>query len=307
MKKYFLILVLIIAGLFFMIFFTPDMDRQELLQRYAQPPSQFISVNGLKVHYRDTGDKALPVLVLLHGFGSSLHTWDDWSAVLDKNYRVVRLDLPGFGLTGGAPDDKYSDQADVERLEDFLKALGITECSIIGHSMGGKIAWNFASTYPKQVQRLVLIAPDGFPVPGQVIGQRPYDVGWIGGLIQFVMPKFLVKKSLESAFYDPSNVTSELLDRYFDLLRAPSVRQAILERMRQTFTSDPVERLQRITAPTLLLWGEVDKMIPCVNSQDYARALPHSQVVILPKVGHLLQEDSPQIALQVMQDFLAAR
>ncbi len=289
-----------------MIFFTPDLDRQEAEQRYAQPPSQFINVKGLRVHYRDTGDKNAPALVLLHGFGSSLQTWDEWAKVLEKNYRVIRLDLPGFGLTGASFEHDYSDKADVERVEDFFKAIGVNQSTVIGHSMGGKIAWNFASTYPEQVQRLILIAPDGFPVPGQALGKKPYDVGMIGDVIQFIMPRFLVKKSLEPAFFDSSKLSDALLNRYYDLLRAPTVRQAILQRMRQTVTTDPVERLKKINAPTLLLWGQEDQMIPSTNSNDYAKVLSHCQTVVLTKAGHLLQEENPQIALKVVVEFLDA-
>lgn len=306
-KKRILILISITLGSVFMIFITPDLSRQSLEDQYAQAPSQFINIKGLRVHFRDTGERTAPVVVLLHGFGSSLQTWDEWSSVLDKNYRVVRLDLPGFGLTGATPEHDYSDRADVERLADFLNAIGVSRSTVVGHSMGGRIAWNFASTYPSHVDRLVLIAPDGFPAPGQTLGERPYDVGWLGDLIQFFMPKFLVKKSLEPAFFDASNVKDELLDRYYDLLRAPLVRQSILQRMRQTVNSDPVDRLKNITSPVLLLWGEVDRMIPCVNSQDYSRALAHSRTVILPEAGHLLQEENPQIALKVMLDFLAQK
>jgi pimeloyl-ACP methyl ester carboxylesterase len=241
---------------------------------------------------------------LLHGFGSSLHTWDAWSGVLEKNHRVVRLDLAGFGLTGESPDHNYSDAADTERLSEFLNALGVSDCILLGHSMGGRIAWNFASTYPERIRRLVLMAPDGFPVSGQKLGEKPYDFGRLADLIQVVMPKFLVKKSLEPAFFNAKKVSDGLLNRYYDLLRAPTVRRAILDRMRQTVNSDPVARLHRITAPTLLLWGENDPMIPSSNSVDYQKALSHSQTVILPKASHLLQEENPQLGLARVLEFI---
>ena len=295
---------LIFLGLLFMIFFTPDLNRHDLEATYAQAPSQFIEVKGLRVHYRDTGDKNRSTVVLLHGFGSSLHTWDAWSGVLEKNHRVVRLDLAGFGLTGESPDHNYSDAADTERLSEFLNALGVSDCILLGHSMGGRIAWNFASTYPERIRRLVLMAPDGFPVSGQKLGEKPYDFGRLADLIQVVMPKFLVKKSLEPAFFNAEKVSDGLLNRYYDLLRAPTVRRAILDRMRQTVNSDPVARLHRITAPTLLLWGENDPMIPSSNSVDYQKALSHSQTVILPKASHLLQEENPQLGLARVLEFI---
>ena len=304
MRKTYLVCTFIGFLLFVMMIFTPDLSQHELVAKYAELPSQFIEVKGLKVHYRDTGKMSSVPVVLLHGFGSSLHTWDEWSKVLEQSHRVVRLDLAGFGLTGQAPGADYSDRADVQRISDFLDALGIEQCILVGHSMGGRIAWNFASQYPSRVGALILMAPDGFPLPGQRAGDRPYDVGSVADLIKYVMPKFLVRKSLEPAFFDAQAISETLIDRYYDLLRAPTVRESILQRMRQTVNSDPQERLKRITAPTLLLWGEKDRMIPSKNSLDYERALPNSKTVILPKASHLLQEENPEVGLKSVLEFI---
>ena len=303
MKSYFFS-TLIVISLFLMTLFTPDLSRQDLELKYATSPSQFALVGGLRVHYRDTGTKNAQAVVLLHGFGSSLQTWDEWSSVLERNFRVVRLDIAGFGLTGASPDNNYSDEADVKRLANFLNQIGVQNPILIGHSMGGRIAWNFASEYPDRVKRLILLAPDGFPVPGQAIGTKPYDAGPIANLIKYFMPKFLVKKSLEPAFFDPSVMNDNLLERYYDLLRAPTVRDAILERMKQTINSDPVPKLKKITASTLLLWGESDRMIPCSNSADYRRVLAFSQSIIMPKASHLLQEENAQISLAHVLEFI---
>lgn len=299
-----LISVVLIVSIFIMALFTPDLSRSELEAKYAQSPSQFVMVEGLRVHYRDTGPRGGQTIVLLHGFGSSLQTWDAWVGALEQNFRVVRLDLAGFGLTGASPDKDYSDAADVARLDNFLNALGVKDSIVIGHSMGGRIAWNYASTHANRVKRLILMAPDGFPVPGQRIGDKPYDAGPVANVIKYCMPKFLVKKTLEPAFYDPSVISENLIDRYYDLLRAPTVRQAILDRMAQTVNSDPLERLRRITAPTLILWGEWDQMIPSTNSKDYKNNVTDAQVVILSKAGHLLQEENAERALPYILDFI---
>lgn len=296
----------ITGALFIMFFLTPDLKRQDLESKYAQAPSEFLVLNGDRVHYRDTGPRGAPSMVLLHGFASSLQTWDNWAQKLEADHRVIRLDLAGFGLTGASADEDYSDLADVQRLEQFVHALDLQEFILVGHSMGGRIAWNYASRYPNRVTHLVLLAPDGYPPEGQKLGDKPYDVGSIAELIQWVLPKWLVKKSLESAFYNPKSLDDALLERYYDMLRAPTVRQSILARMRQTINSDPVDRLQRIKAPTLLLWGQGDLMIPSRNSADYQKALARSEVVILPKAGHLLQEENPMVALSCLLNFIKA-
>jgi pimeloyl-ACP methyl ester carboxylesterase len=241
--------------------------------------------------------------LLLHGFASSLQTWDVWSAQLERHYRVIRLDLPGFGLTGPSPVHDYSEQNDLATLTHFVDKLGLLNFSIIGHSMGGKMAWSLAASVPDRVKALVLMAPDGFP-DTKDIGSKPYAMPSIMGVIKFSLPKYLVRKSIEPAFFDAKALDDSLVNRYYDMLRAPGVRAAILERANQTIYTDPVPRLKKITAPTLLIWGEQDQMIPSSNAQSYANVLAVSQTMLLPNLGHLLQEEQPEVAVKLVTDFL---
>ena len=234
------ILAIVLYGLW-----APDLERAELEKRYAASSPQTIDVDGLKVHYKETGPKGAPALLLLHGFGSSLQAWDDWSLKLEQKYRVIRLDLPGFGLTGASPANDYSEEKDLAILTHFVDKLGLEKFSVMGHSMGGKMAWSLAASQPERVQALVLMAPDGFPETKD-IGTKPYEVPAIMGLIKFVLPKYLVRKSIEPAFSDADALNDALVNRYFDMLRAPGVRGAILERSNQTIYTDPVPRLKAI-------------------------------------------------------------
>jgi pimeloyl-ACP methyl ester carboxylesterase len=282
---------------------TPDLERSKLLKLYGDASMHVLDVDGLKVHYKDTGLKDAPVLLLLHGFGSSLQAWDDWSVTLEKKYRVIRLDLPGFGLTGASPDHDYSEEKDLAVLTHFADKLGLQKFTVIGHSMGGKMAWSLAAAQAQRVQALVLMAPDGFPETKD-IGSKPYEVPAVMGVIKYFLPKYLVKKSIEPAFNDPAALNEALVNRYFDMLRAPGVRGAILNRSNQTIYTDPVPRLKAIKAPTLLIWGEQDQMIPKSNAQSYASVLLNSTTVFLPQLGHLLQEEQPEKGLAVVVKFL---
>jgi len=282
---------------------APDLKLSDLRQRYGSASQQVVDVDGLKIHYKDTGPKDAPVLLLLHGFGSSLQTWDTWSTQLEQRYRVIRLDLPGFGLTGPSPVHDYSEQNDLATLTQFVDKLGLLNFSIIGHSMGGKMAWSLAASVPDRVKALVLMAPDGFP-DTKDIGTKPYAMPSIMGVIKFSLPKYLVRKSIEPAFFDAKALDESLVNRYYDMLRAPGVRAAILERANQTIYTDPVPRLKKITAPTLLIWGEQDQMIPSSNAQSYANVLAISQTMLLPNLGHLLQEEQPDVAVKLVTDFL---
>ena len=292
------ILAIVMYGLW-----TPDLERAELEKRYVASSPQMLDVNGLKVHYKETGPQAAPALLLMHGFGSSLQAWDDWSLKLEQKYRVIRLDLPGFGLTGASPANDYSEEKDLAILTHFADKLGLEKFSIIGHSMGGKMAWTLAASQPERVQALVLMAPDGFP-EAKDIGTKPYEVPAVTGLIKYFLPKYLVRKSIEPAFAEADALSDARVNRYYDMLRAPGVRAAILERSNQTIYTDPVPRLKAIKAPTLLIWGEQDQMIPSTNAKSYASVLSNSTTVLVPKLGHLLQEEQPEKGLTAVMQFL---
>ena len=285
---------------------APDLAFAELQKRYSSTSNNVVNVDGMRIHYKDTGPQDAPVLLFLHGFGSSLQTWDVWAGALERKYRVIRLDLPGFGLTGPSPSNDYSELNDVNTLTQFVDKLGVSDLSVIGHSMGGKIAWTFAAAHPDRVKALVLMAPDGFPQP-EAIGTKPYAMPAIMGLMKFCLPRYFVRKSIEPAFADTNALDDKMVSRYHDMLRAPGVRAAILERGNQTIYTDPVPRLKKIKAPTLLLWGEEDKMIPSSNATSYAGVLAQSKTVFIPKLGHLLHEEQADIGLAQLVEFLDAR
>jgi pimeloyl-ACP methyl ester carboxylesterase len=188
-------------------------------------------------------------------------------------------------------------------LTHFADKLSLEKFSVIGHSRGGKMAWSLAASQPERVQALVLMAPDGFP-EAKDIGTKPYEVPAIMGLIKYFLPKYLVRKSIEPAFAHVDALSDALVNRYYDMLRAPGVRAAILERLNQTIYTDPVPRLKAIKAPTLLIWGQQDQMIPSANAQSYANVLSNSTTVLVPKLGHLLQEEQPEKGLTAVMQFL---
>jgi pimeloyl-ACP methyl ester carboxylesterase len=151
---------------------APDVPRAQLEAKYGAD-TQLRVQPEVQIHYKDTGPKDAPVVLMLHGFGSSLQTWDQWAAKLETQYRVIRLDLPGFGLSGPRADRDYSEEADVVVLRQFLDALRVQQLAVVGHSMGGKMAWTLAAAEPERVTKLVLMAPDGYP-DDKDIGSRPY-------------------------------------------------------------------------------------------------------------------------------------
>lgn len=284
--------------------YAPDVSRALLEARYAAPPSRFIEAAGIRLHVRDTGPRDAAAVILLHGFGSSLQTWDDWAAALEPDHRVIRFDLPGFGLTGADPTGDYTDARAMAVLATLMDALGVDRADLIGNSMGGRIAWMFAAAHPERVHKLVLVSPDGFASPGVDYG-RAEGVPPAMRLLPYVMPASMLRANVAAAYADPARLTEAVFARYRDMMLAPGVRPAILARMRQHVLADPVPLLQRVQAPTLLLWGERDAMIPQTNAADYLAALPHATLTVLPGLGHVPQEEAPGVSVAHVRAFLA--
>jgi len=283
--------------------YAPDKPR---LQLEAMYPGEYRTVGGLRVRLRDTGPRDKPAVVLLHGFGASLDTWEPWASALSKHFRVIRLDLPGFGLTGPDPTGDYTDARAIRVLADLMDQLGVERASLIGNSLGGRIAWNFAASHPDRVRSLVLISPDGFSSPGFEYGKAPQTPMMMQAL-PYVAPRGMLKANLAAAYGRPEALEESTLTRYRDMMLAPGVRRAMLARMGQTVLRDPIPTLTRIKAPTLLVWGEKDGMIPISNAADYLRHLPDAKLIRMPNLGHVPFEEDPINSLPAVRRFLLAQ
>ncbi len=285
---------------------TPDKPLKTLEAKYLRSPDDLIEVAGTRLHVRDDGPRTAPAVIMIHGFASSLQTWEPWARALEARFRVVRFDLPGSGLSSPDPRGDYTDARTLQVLLALMDRLGIARASLVGNSIGGRIAWTFAAEHPDRVDTLVLVSPDGFASSGFAYGVAP-KVSAMLGLMRYVLPRALVRASLRPAYGEPSALTGPTVTRYRDLMRAPGGRQALLSRMRETVLVDPRPRLRRITAPVLLVWGERDGMIPFRNAKDYMRELPDARLVTFPRLGHVPQEEAPARSIGPVLAFLSER
>jgi pimeloyl-ACP methyl ester carboxylesterase len=283
---------------------TPDRPLATLEAKYLRSPKDMIEVAGVRLHVRDDGPRTAPAIIMIHGFGASLQTWEPWAEALDPKFRVIRFDLPGAGLSSPDPRGDYTDARTIAVLLALMDRLGVAKASLIGNSIGGRIAWTFAAEYPDRVDKLVLISPDGFASPGFAYGQAPKVPATLG-LTRYVLPKSLLRASLKPAYGDPAALTDPTVDRYYELMLAPGVRQALLQRLKETVLVDPRPLLHAIKAPVLLLWGERDGMIPFSNARAYLQTLPDARLAALPTLGHVPQEEAPAISLRPVEAFLS--
>ena len=285
---------------------APDKSVQSLSTRWANPPSQFIEVDGMQVHLRDEGPRNDPEpIVLLHGTSASLHTWDGWAQSLAEQRRVIRFDLPAFGLTGPHPKNDYSIGAYVHFVNAVLDQLGVTSCVLVGNSLGGQIAWGTALAHPQKVSRLVLVDAAGYPLQSTSvpIGFRIARTPGLRLLMEYVLPRGAVDSSLRNVYGDPSKVTPALVDRYYDLTLRAGNRQALAYRLEQ-HTSDDAARIKDLKMPTLILWGAKDHLIPVENAHQFAADIQGAQLVIFDDLGHVPQEEDPQKTVKALKTFL---
>jgi pimeloyl-ACP methyl ester carboxylesterase len=302
--KIFAMMAALFLALSLYLAWTPDLSREALLQSYSRAGTSLVKVGEQSVFVQDSGPKDAPSLVLLHGFGASLQTWDAWASELEKDRRVLRMDVPGFGLSGPAANNDYSDAADVARLLALLDKLGLQQVALGGHSMGGRIAWNFAAAYPERVSHLILVSPDGFPDPNSK-SENTYKVSPFLGLMKYSLPTWALKMGVAPAYGDESLLTPQVMRRYHDMMRAPGIRSAAMERMRQSRNTNPLPLLQSLKMPVLLVWGEKDAFIPISNAQDYLKAISQATLASVPHAGHVVHEEAPMASVQAVQAFLA--
>lgn len=283
-----------------------DIPVEKLKEKYANEFSRFVAIDGMQVHYRIEG-KGMPIL-LVHGTGSSLHTWDDWTLKLKENYQVIRMDLPAFGLTGPNKTGDYSIEKYTQFLEEFVAQLKLDSMILAGNSLGGNIAWNYASKKPEKVQKLILVDASGLPT------NKPQP--WIfkmaktpvlSNLFLYITPKSIIEDNLKQVYEDDTKITDALIARFHDLTLREGNRKAFIDRAKIDFTPSEAskkEQLQNLQTPTLLIWGAKDAWIPLENGIRMDALLPNSKLVVLQNSGHVPMEEKPTESFKVLNEFL---
>ena len=306
-----LVLVLLVAGAAYAAwhFSEPDIPRAVLEAKYAKPPSQFLTLaDGTRAHYRDRGPKDAAVILLLHGSNSSLFDFEQWSAALSDNFRVISVDLPGHGLTGAVRSSDYSQGAMAAFVKAFADKLGLTKFALAGNSMGGGVAARFAEMYPDHVTRLILIDADADGITatgnGVPLAFRLARIPVLNQLLLHVTPRGFIVEGLDDAVVHKAIVTDAMIDTYWDFARMTGSRAATIARFNLPPDFYVRDHIRAITAPTLILWGEEDHILPVAGAHAWAKAIPGARLIVYPATGHLPMEEVPQQSAADMRNFL---
>lgn len=306
--------IFIYSGIFF------DISRTELEQKYASEPSRFLKMSdGKIIHYRDEGNLDLPVIVFLHGFNGSLFNFERLTPLLSGEFRIVSLDLPGFGLTGAIPSKNYSNESFMDTVNEVVDHLNITNFSIAGNSMGGGVAWRYTLSYPEKINSLILLASSSIlrKEERKKIEAQSRQTPWVwklmrSNLTNFVLsyytPKFFATQGLRSSVYDESLATTELAMHFHDLVLLSGSRKAILSmfKNRRSYFNDP-EILKSIQVPTLVIHGREDNIIPFQSSFIFQENIKDVDMKIYPDIGHLPMYEAPLNLASDIKDFLRSK
>ena len=286
---------------------APDRSLADLKPRWALPPSEFLAIDGMLVHLRDQGPRDDPApIVLLHGTSASLHTWEGWVTSLQAKRRVISLDLPGFGLTGPFPDGDYRMSHYSAFLAHVLDQLQVPRAVVAGNSFGGQLAWQFALDHPQRVERLVLVDSAGYPrnATSIPIGFRLAQIPALAPLMANLLPRQMIEASIRNVYGDPSKVSDELIDRYYELTLRAGNREALRQRFIQAEAGQGFTRIAELKVPTLIIWGGRDELIPPDNAERFKRDIQGSRLVLFDDLGHVPQEEDPARTVAVLMGFL---
>lgn len=314
-------LIALIAGGAYLALNRPDIPYETLEASYGGPASKYADLpGGVRMHYRDQGDPNAPVLVLVHGFSASLHTWEPWVSELTSttnalgDYRLVSVDLPGHGLTRAPAGYQASIEAYRDVLRQFTTQLGLTRFAIAGNSMGGNVAWEYALQHPDQVQALVLVASSGWEETRAGLAEDPPVFQLLrnpvlGPIMRDLDSTALTRQGLQSSFYDPALATEEMVARYVNLSRAPGHRDILLQitlgfRSRNYATPERLAPLANM--PVLIMAGDTDRLVPPQHAEQFNNAISGSQLIMFENTGHVPQEERPTESATAVDEFLYA-
>lgn len=315
MLKRFLIVLLtvgiILAAGWYMLK-RPDISYNTLESIYSYNDSRYLKSGGeTQIHFRDIGPRDAPVVVLVHGYSASMHTWDDWAGRLRRDYRVISLDLPGHGLSRCVDNEAIGIEQFVETVDRVTASVGVDRFTLVGSSMGGHTAWAYALEHPGKLDALVLVDAAGWlDEPGEGESEplifKLMRNGMARRVIRDLDMSALIRSGLEKSFADPALVTDRMVERYAALSRAPCHREALLKLMSGVTLRQPASReaLSAIPVPTLVMHGEKDNLVPVAHARKFVDAIPGAQLNLYSDTGHIPQEEAPRASLDDLQAFL---
>jgi pimeloyl-ACP methyl ester carboxylesterase len=306
MKRVLLIpgILLLLLTLLFFFFYERDLTYEEARAILADEESRYLAVDGMQVHYKREG-QGFPI-VLVHGTGAILQTWDAWTKTLTSNgYEVIRMDLQSFGLTGPREDDDYAIESYVDFLDQFIEKLGVDSFHLAGNSLGGNIAWHYAIEHQDKIGKMILIAPSGFKAKKRKgsIAFKLAKYAWLEPVIKNLGTRLMVRRTMKDVYYDDSKLSETLYEQYLAATKRAGNRGAFIKRVNAEQNAD-TSALASIKTPTLLMWGDHDVLVPHTLAEKFQNAMANDTLILYTNMGHIPMEEMPERSVRDAMYFL---
>ncbi|MBI1494514.1 alpha/beta fold hydrolase [Halocynthiibacter styelae] len=301
-------ILLVTAGLWLSRNYSSSLSYDELSE-YAF--ETLILPDGMQVNYKVEGNLNGPTLVFVHGGGDSIGDWDVWVPALEAQYRIVRFDLPGHGLTAPLPEEDYGPIRFSVFIKDVIDVLEINDFAIAGHSFGGDSVVRYVLEYPNDPTAMILVASGGFRPSVDRISETEKDVLSMAGtwwgevLFTYIGARSDMRDGVESYFYDASFNAEAYTDKIWSLQRYSPNRGVTLKLLTYSIDNTPyVTDLDRITIPSLILWGDKDTIAWPEFADRFQRELPNSTLRMYEGIGHMLMMENRDQSVEDLLQFL---
>ena len=315
--KYFLLLTLILLAFIIYNSVYFDIPKESVIAKHAKGASEFIELkDGSLIHVRDEGNKNGNTLVLIHGSNGSLFNFESMNKFLINDFRVVSLDLPAHGLTGPVNSNNYSFDGFITVINEVLEIKKINQFFLAGHSMGGRVVWNYTIDYPEKVSGLIIIGSlflanekeyrefqsDNKPP----IVFKLFDIPFFRMLLGYITPRIMVSQVAKQMVYDQTIMTDELIDQFHDIILLEGSREAmgyVIVNTDKNIVADP-KLLQEINVPTTILHGEEDNVIDVRYNKHFLENIPDINLISYSKVGHMPPMEIPEVLANDIKKFI---
>ncbi len=270
---------------------------------------QEIIIDGLGIMYRDTGGKGRPIL-FIHGFAESSYTWLHMWRQLPPGYRMVGIDLKGFGHSDKTNDGMFAPYDQAKIVIELVKQLDLENFILVGHSFGGLVSLFciFLRKLNKRIDKLILVDSAGYfqQLPWFIAQLRDSFTGQLA--MRHFHPKVLTRLIMDQVYYDKSLITDDLVNEYSTILTIPGAKECLVECAQQITTGNPntlSRRLKKLSLPTLIIWGQEDKIIEVSDAHRFHEDIPDSHLAVIPGCGHSPHEELPTETAKLIQAFIS--
>jgi len=270
---------------------------------------QTVLVHDQRIAYLDVG--AGPSVILIHGFGGSMWQWEQQQHALSQHFRVLTLDLPGAGLSDKPEIDYRPDQM-LDFFIGFMDAVKIPQATLVGNSMGAGLAIGMALAHPTRVAKLILI--DGLPQhvmekltsPSVRRALETSAPSWLVSFGNWLFGGLMIESVLREFVHDPALLTPAVIERSNRNRQRPGLIKPIMT-VRENlplWESGFATRIDEITHPTLVIWGEEDRVFPIAVGEELHQTIKGSRFIRIPKAGHIPQWERPDLVNQELITFI---